>query len=295
MTGRRPAERRPSTARREAAATHEALLGTARRAVRAATAYLLPVFRSDMRVRHKGDAHDLVTEHDLASESLIRDLILAEVPDSTVLGEEGGAIGTGRIRWHVDPIDGTINFARGLPFWCVSVAAEVNGTIAAGAIAEPVTGHEFTALAGGPVRLDGRVVHRDPAAPESEAGLVSTFPRPLDLQANGDEALVATGRLTTAYGSHRCLGSGALGLAYVAVGWADATFDLHTNPWDVAAGSLMVRGTGGRFAGVLDGRIDEDPATAYRRPGYLAVGPGAQHPTLEDTVTRLSRRSILVR
>ena len=161
-----------------------------------------------------------------------------------MLGEEGGAIGSGRVAWHVDPIDGTVNFARGIAFWCVSVAAAIDGVVVAGAIADPMGGNEFTADLTG-VWHNGRPARPRAAPDEIAATVVSTFPRAVDLGSNGAGAMDASRRLVEGFGAVRCLGSGALGLAHVAVGWADATFDMHTNPWDVAAGSLMVRQAGG--------------------------------------------------
>lgn len=257
-------------------------------AAQQAARHLRPAFRSRMHVAAKGNLHDLVTEHDLTSEHILRSALFAAEPDSTVLGEEGGAVGSGRIRWHVDPIDGTVNFAAGIAFWCVSVAAEVDGEVVAGAILEPMSGHEFSVDVDG-LRLDGELVSRCASArPESEAAVVCTFPRFVDLEANGDDALAATGQLIRSVGSLRSLGSGALGLAYVAMGWADATFELHTNSWDVAAGQLMVRAVGGRYIGLRCGEADESPGGAFLAPGYCAFGPGAEHPNVLRLIRSLS-------
>jgi myo-inositol-1(or 4)-monophosphatase len=256
-------------------------------AAQAAADHLARVFRGDMHIEHKGDAYDLVTEHDVAAEHIIRNRILAEEPDSTVLGEEGGATGSGRVAWHVDPIDGTVNFARGIAFWCVSVAAAIDGVVVAGAIADPMGGNEFTADLTG-VWHNGGPARPRAATEELAATVVSTFPRAVDLGSNGAGAMDASRRLVESFGAVRCLGSGALGLAHVAVGWADATFDMHTNPWDVAAGSLMVRQAGGRYVGYARGVPDEDPASDYTHPGYYAVGGPVDYPTLEGVVQEMS-------
>jgi len=252
------------------------------------TAYLLDAFRKPMGVEHKGGPHDLVTEHDLASEAILRDALTSAVPGSVVVGEEGGRDGQGRVTWFVDPIDGTVNFSHGLAYWCVSIAAVIDGEVVAGVIAAPALGQAFA------VDVNGMTVNGAPGTPrrvdsEIDAFVISTFPRGVDLESNGDAALAATGRLARAFGSHRALGSGALGLAHVACGWADATFDLHTNAWDVAAGSLMVRMGGGRFVGVHGGVPDDSPTTAYLHPGYWATGADVDYPTLRDAVTEMSR------
>lgn len=253
-----------------------------------ATAYLMSVFRKPMAVEHKGGPHDLVTEHDLASERIVREALLRAVPDSEVVGEEGGSSGSGRVTWHVDPIDGTVNFSHGLAHWCVSVAAAVDGEVVAGVIAAPALREVYAA------DLTGVTVNGVPAGPrrlerELDSLVIGTFPRGVDLETNGDDALVESGRLVRAYGAVRTLGSGALGLAHVATGRADATFDLHTNSWDVAAGALMVRLGGGRYLGCDDGLVDGDPRTSWLRRAYWATASDVDHPTLAATVTRLTR------
>ena len=260
----------------------------AERAAATSTAYLLSVFRTPMAVEHKGGPHDLVTEHDLESERILRDALLAAEPDSGVVGEEGGSTGSGRVTWHVDPIDGTVNFSHGLAFWCVSIAAAVDGEVVAGVIAAPALGEVYAADLTG-VTVNGTPTGPRPVEREIDGLVVGTFPRGVDLETNGDDALVASGRLVRAYGSVRTLGSGALGLAHVACGRADATFDLHTNSWDVAAGALMVRLGGGRYIGCEAGVVDEDPRTSYTRPAYWATGSDVEHPTLAGLVTELSR------
>lgn len=264
------------------------LRGIAERVAATSAAYLMSVFRTPMRVEHKGGPYDLVTEHDLESERLIRHGLLDAVPDSTVVGEEEGGSGTSRITWHVDPIDGTVNFSHGLAFWCVSIAAAIDGTVVAGVIAAPALGEVYAA------DLTGVTVNGVPGRPrrienEIDSLVIGTFPRGIDLRTHGEASLVASGRLVRAYGSVRTLGSGALGLAHVATGRADATFDLHTNSWDVAAGALMVRLGGGRYVGCEAGVVDEDPRSSYRRPAYWATASDIEHSTLGRLVTDLSR------
>ena len=256
-------------------------------AARESAEHLLPAFRSTMSVSDKGGRHDLVTEHDHISEGILRRAILEREPDGSVLGEEGGVSGSGRIEWHVDPIDGTVNFANGIPWWCVSVAAVLDGVVVAGAVLHPSSGTEFSVDLGG-MRVDGQPVVPRPASEERRGDRICTFPREPDLRANGEAAVGAAGRLSRSYGAVRSMGSGALGLAHVAAGWGDATFDLHTNSWDVAAGSLMIRAVGGRYVGLQGGVPDEDPRTAFRRPGYYALGPGVDHQTLREVTTSLS-------
>lgn len=252
------------------------------------SAYLMDAFRRPMSIEHKGGPYDLVTEHDHASERIIREGLAKAVPDSVIIGEEGGPSGSGRVVWHVDPIDGTVNFSHGLAFWCISIAAAVDDDVVAAVIAAPALGEVFAADLTG-VTVNGKAARPRRVEREIDSLVISTFPRDLDLEANGDDALVASGELVRAYGSVRTLGSGALGLAHVATGRADATFDLHTNSWDVAAGAFMVRLGGGRYWGCDAGIVDDDPRTSYLRPAYWATGASVEHPTLRRVVTELSR------
>jgi myo-inositol-1(or 4)-monophosphatase len=167
------------------------------------------------------------------------------------------------------------------------VAAAIDGVVVAGAIADPMGGNAFTADLTG-VWHNGRPARPRAAPAEIAATVVSTFPRAVDLASNGAGAMDASRRLVEGFGAVRCLGSGALGLAHVAVGWADATFDLHTNPWDVAAGSLMVRQAGGQYIGYSRGVPDENPLSDYTHPGYYAVGGPVHYPTLEGVVREMS-------
>lgn len=231
-----------------------------------------------------------MTEHDLESERIIREGLTGAVPGCAIVGEEGGATGDGRVTWHVDPIDGTVNFAHGLAFWCISIAAVVEQRVVAGVISAPALGEVFAADLTG-LTVDGRPARARRIERELDSRLISTVPRGLDLATNGDAALTASGELIRAYGSVRTLGSGALGLAHVATGRADATFDLHTNTWDVAAGALMVQLAGGRYVGCEAGVLDHDARTSWQRPAYFATAAEIEHPTLSGVVTDLTARA----
>ncbi|MCG5213675.1 inositol monophosphatase family protein [Streptosporangium soli] len=230
-------------------------------------------FRSPLVVETKRDFHDPVTEHDKAAEETIREVIARHCPGGVVIGEEGGtrpaadhdrdvAIADGEeVRWFVDPIDGTANFAAGVPFFCVSIAAAVGDEVVAGVVYDPVRGDEFVAsLEGaycGDVRLRSAGATRD-----REAMLLSSYPTPRDLDEEGDEALRRFGRLIRSFAAVRRPGSAALKLAHVAGGWADAALGLGASPWDVAAGSFLVRQAGGVYI-PLSGAVLEPG-------GYLA-------------------------
>ncbi len=256
-------------------------------AARAVAPSLLGAFRSDVVVHTKRDAHDVVTEHDRAAERALTGLLTTAVPGSTVLGEEGtaGPAPDGaRVRWIVDPIDGTANFARGLAYWCVSIAAEVDGTVVAGVVLDPVADHAFGADDTGAF-LDGRPM-RSVSAPAQDATVLTSFPVQQDLELLGETAAFGLLRdLTLDFRHHHSTGSGALNLVHVAAGWSDVTLGFATHPWDVAAGALVLERAGGRFRGFRHG-VPTDRAVDAE--DYVAVGAGDPHERLVTRVAALS-------
>ncbi|WP_308466048.1 inositol monophosphatase family protein [Rathayibacter soli] len=261
------------------------LRGVATTAARSVRDQLLAAFRTTMRLDFKRDVHDIVTVHDKASERQIVSVILSEVPDSTIIGEEGGKIGTGRVIWYIDPIDGTSNFARGIALWCVSIAAVIDDRVVAGVVFNPVSGDLFSADLTG-AWLGGRRLHALAAENELSATIVSSFPNARDLQLFDAAALEAHGTLLVGFQAVRNFGSAALCLAHVAAGWADATMGFSTSPWDVAAGILILEQSGGNYLGYSRGAID---SPAFLAPDFIAVGGGGtRYPTLLGVVEELS-------
>ncbi|MFI6706555.1 inositol monophosphatase family protein [Nonomuraea sp. NPDC050478] len=224
------------------------LLETAAEAARAVGPRLREAFRSRPEVAVKRDFHDPVTEHDKAAEETIRGVIEGRFPGSAIVGEEGGTTGSGELVWYVDPIDGTANFAAGLPFFCVSIAAAVGGELVAGVVYDPVREDEFTATTDG-AWCNGAPIRSAGAARDREAMLLCSYPSPLDLEVDGEEGLRRYGRLVDAFAAVRRPGSAALNLAHVAAGWADAVYGTRAQPWDVAAGALLVHRAGGVYLG----------------------------------------------
>lgn len=268
----------------------------AEEAARRAGNYAAGAFRSAMTVDLKRDRYDIVTEHDRNAEDLIVPMILDRVPDSVVVGEERGRRGDGTaVTWYVDPIDGTTNFAQGLALWCVSIGAEVDGEIVAGAIYDPMAGHMFSADDDG-AYLEGAPLQAPPAQPAERSSIVCGFPGPQDLQAEGSGALEDFGELLTAFSSFRKLGSAAQQLVHVAAGWADAALLLGGKPWDYAAGKLIAERAGATYQPFwypTGGPSDElDPATAgaHLAPGTVVLGPGADYPVLHEAVERIVAR-----
>ncbi|MEU4549389.1 inositol monophosphatase family protein [Nonomuraea dietziae] len=241
--------------------TSRELAAIAGEAARAVGDRLRTAFRSRPEVATKRDFHDPVTEHDKAAEEEIREVLARRCPDSLVVGEEGGTRGSGTVSWYVDPIDGTANFAAGLPFFCTSIGAVVDGEVVAGVVYDPVRDDEFTAWLGG-AECNGEPIRSTGARTDREAVLLSSYPSPRDLAAEGDAALHRFARMVNAFASTRRPGSAALKLAHVAAGWSDVAHGTHVNAWDVAAGSLLVRQAGGTYL-PLSGSI-------FTPGGYLA-------------------------
>ncbi|MCC6470155.1 MAG: inositol monophosphatase [Alphaproteobacteria bacterium] len=215
-----------------------------------------------MNVQAKG-RRDFVTAADLAVERLIRERISREFPGDGFLGEEGGGA-SAPLLWVVDPIDGTNNFARGLPSFAVSIAFCVDGRPVVGAIAEPVTGAIYTARKGGGSFRDEAPIRVSDVGALDQAMIEYGYAERRPVADNLDLAR----RLLDAGCDVRQVGSAALGLARVAEGCLDAYCELHLNSWDVLAGMLLVEEAGGRFSDFLAG----DGMT--RGNSVLAATPG---------------------
>jgi len=247
-------------------------------AARSVQEQLRAAFRGAMTVDHKRDARDVVTVHDKNAEKTISAYIFEHEPDSRLLGEEGGAVGDGRVSWFVDPIDGTSNFIDGIAFWCVSVAAAVDGRVVAAAILDPMADDLFSADLGG-AWLNGEPLRSVAAPGEAEATLITGYPNARQLAAHGGDALKDFAELVLAFRAVRRPGSAALTLAHVAAGWADAAAGFNVNPWDVSAAELIVTQAGGTYIPLAVGQ-QERPEHSYDHRGYVAVGGGGSYPTL---------------
>jgi myo-inositol-1(or 4)-monophosphatase len=221
---------------------------------------LRDAFRTRPEVELKRNVHDPVTVHDRAAEERIRAVLGLREPGSRVVGEEGGAAGEGRVHWYVDPIDGTANFAHGLPYFCTSIAAVVDDKVVAGAIYDPLREDLFTATLAG-AWCNGQPLTSVGATTETEAMLL--FGPGLHLADRAAE-------LVHAYRAVRITGSAALNLAHVAAGWSDVYIGAGVEAWDIAAGALMVTAAGGQYRGL---RPPHDAASgpAWAGPGCLAA------------------------
>ena len=205
----------------------------------------------DLQVNKKS-AIDLVTEVDVAIERMFRELIGARFPDHAILGEEFG--GSASVPegpcWVFDPIDGTTNFAHGLPIFCSSLALEFDGVAEIAAVYDPTRRELFTAERGKGAFLNGQPIRVSSAESLIDAMLVTGFP--YDVHTRLDEIIGLFRAFVGQARAVRRLGSAAIDLCYVAAGRMDGFWERDLNAWDIAGGALLVTEAGGRVT-ALDG------------------------------------------
>lgn len=201
----------------------------------------------------KGD-FDLVTAADKASEALIVKRLKERFPQHGVMGEEGGRVEMdAEMRWYVDPLDGTTNFAHGYPMWNVTLALARRGEVIAGVVYDPLNRELFTAERGAGARLNGAPIHVSKAAVLNDALVSTGFPSRKRSQ-NVNIHFYYQLAMTT-HGVRRG-GSAAIDLAYTACGRLDAFWEFGLNPWDMAAGTLLVEEAGGKASGMRGEKLD---------------------------------------
>jgi myo-inositol-1(or 4)-monophosphatase len=228
-------------------------LQTATEIAREAGALLARYFERGIGFDLKGE-FDLVTEADHASEKLVVERLHAWFPAHAVLGEEGGLREKdSEYHWYVDPLDGTTNFAHGYPMFNVTLALERAGEMIAGVIYDPLRSEMFTAELGSGAYLNGRRIHVSRTALLDSALLATGFPS-RKRHENINVHFFHQAAMST-HGVRRC-GSAALDLAYVACGRLDGFWEFGLNPWDMAAGLLLIREAGGRTTDMKGGPPD---------------------------------------
>ncbi len=220
--------------------TKSVAVGAALKAGRLIKSYYGKTFSVD----HK-QYHDFVTEVDRRSEESIIDHITRAFPDHEILAEESGAYQKSNYRWIIDPLDGTTNFIHGMPMFAVSIALEVNGILEVGVVYEPIREELFVAERGKGAFLNDRKIHVSRNSEHSTCLLATGFPfRNFDLV---DDYLKMFRELMGQVSGIRRAGSAALDLCYVACGRFDGFWELNLNPWDIAAGTLLIQEAGGRI------------------------------------------------
>jgi myo-inositol-1(or 4)-monophosphatase len=207
---------------------------------------------TDLAIRKKGKI-DLVTEVDIEVERMFRALVAERFPDHQVVAEElGGQEAVRRSHcWIFDPLDGTTNYAHGLPIFCSSLALEIEGRVAVAAIYDPARRELFTATRGGGAYLNGAPLTVSSIDRIVDSLLVTGFA--YNVHESVDELVGLFGAFLGRAQAVRRLGSAALDLCYVAAGRFDAFWEANLKPWDMAAGSLIVEEAGGRMS-AMDGR-----------------------------------------
>jgi len=230
-------------------------------------------------VSNKGDI-DLVTEVDLAAEKVIKDLIQSHYPKHGILAEESGATETdSEYRWIVDPLDGTTNYAHGLPIFCVSIALERAGEMIVGVIYDPMRDELFAAEKGSGATLNGRSIRVSAAETLTKSLLVTGFP--YDIHTNTVNNIDNFTNFIRNAQAVRRLGSAAIDLCYVACGRFDGFWEMKLNAWDMAAGALIVEEAGGEVTNFAGNTFDP-----FKKE--ICASNGMIH---KEMVTILSRRA----
>lgn len=223
------------------------MLELAMRAAREAGAILQEYAAREFQITHKGRIN-LVTEADLASERHIKELILTHHPTHRILAEESGAshadASASDYCWVIDPLDGTTNFAHGLPCYAVSIGLEYKGKIVAGVIYDPTRGEMFAAERGAGATLNGERIRVSDVEPLEQALIVTGFP--YDVREKMDVYMPPWHRFIERAQGVRRLGAAAIDIAYVACGRFDGFWENGLHAWDCAAGWVMVEEAGGR-------------------------------------------------
>jgi myo-inositol-1(or 4)-monophosphatase len=243
------------------------LLGRIEEAAARAGGILLEYQRSGVSVDHKS-GHELVTSADMASERFLRETLHLLLPGSSFIGEESwdGAI-PGSPFWVVDPLDGTNNYASSYPVFSVSIALVEDDEVTLGCVYDPLRRESFTAARGKGTRLNGQPVSASAASSLGDVLLATGFPYGRTPGDPGADLDVLGHFLGYALGIRRG-GSAALDLAYTACGRLGGFWEEHLNPWDMAAGVLLVREAGGMCSGYDLGEW------SLLSEGVIAAGPG---------------------
>jgi myo-inositol-1(or 4)-monophosphatase len=242
-------------------AVDPAWVGTATEIAREAGARLREFFAAGVKTEYKGDV-DLVTVADRTVETLIRSRLGAAFPEHGIYGEEGTRDQLENpYRWYVDPLDGTTNFAHGFPQFCVSMGLEhrpkgtgpeADGTMVAAVIYDPMRDELFTASRSLGAQLNGKPMRVSRTGQLAESLLATGFP---SRKRHANPNIHFYQEFTLRSHGVRRAGSAALDLAYVACGRFDAFWEFNLNPWDTAAGILLIEEAGGRVTDFAGGKF----------------------------------------
>jgi myo-inositol-1(or 4)-monophosphatase len=237
-------------------------------AARGAGDLLRSELSSPRRIAFKGSPTDLVTEMDARAEGMIVDALRRAFPDDAILAEERGSEpGRSGRRWIIDPLDGTTNYAHGVPIFAVSIALEMAGRVAVGIVFDPSRNELFTAERGRGAFVNDRRLAVSSTATLDASLLATGFPYNVRETAENNFRQYTTFSLRTQ--GVRRMGSAVIYLAYVAAGRLDGYWELRLGPWDAAAGSLMVEEAGGRVTNLKGGALDLDAPALVASNGVI--------------------------
>lgn len=218
-------------------------------------------------VNYKGEI-DLITEFDLRSEQLLVKGIQQAFPNDAIMAEEKGLVGEGEHCWFIDPLDGTTNFAHGIPIFVISLAFAQGSQPLLGVIYDPMRDELFHATIDGGAWLNDRRLHVSAATTLNESLLSTGFP--YDMRTNPDNNLDHFARLILQSRGVRRLGAAALDLAYVASGRSDGYWEMRLWPWDWGAGLLMVKEAGGLVTRIDGGEeVFAEPTSILATNGHI--------------------------
>lgn len=206
-------------------------------------------FGTAFEIKSKPGNQNLVTEYDKASEKSIISTILHHFPDHSILAEESGAAHRGKsdgVTWIIDPLDGTVNFARNIPIFSVSIAAAIKEKVICGVVFQPMTQELFVAEIGKGAYLNGKKLSVSKVTRFQQSMMSTGFPYNVDK--NPLHCVDKFAQMQIKGVPIRRLGSAAIDLSYIAAGRYDAYWEVGLHPWDIAAGKILVEEAGGKVS-----------------------------------------------
>jgi len=234
-------------------------------------------FRQRQRIDYKG-AIDVVTETDRRSEAFLIEAIRRSYPQHRIVAEESGnSPGSDCCVWYIDPLDGTVNFAHGVPIFAVSLAYAEEGRVRLSVVYDPTRDECFSAELGCGAQLNGQPIHVSSPADLDHSLLVTGFP--YDIRTNPDNNLDLYGRLALNSQGVRRLGSAALDLCYIADGRLDGYWEIRLQPYDIAAGWLIACEAGAQVT-----RVDGGPDLLAQPCSVLAAANPRIHAQMLEII-----------
>ncbi len=255
------------------------ILEFARRLAREAGAIQKQRYSTTLQIETKSAAVDLVTDVDKACEALIVDAITSQRPEDAILAEEGSGVDRpgAELRWIIDPLDGTTNYAHAYPRFCVSIGVFRGGEPWLGVVYDPLLDELYEAVRGEGARLNGEKLQVSPETELSQGLLATGFA--YDRRKSEEDNLAQFAAFLKAARALRRDGSAALDLCYVAAGRFDGFWEFKLQPWDVAAGCLIVDEAGGRTS-------DAEGGESHWSGRAVVASNGALHEAMLDVLRR---------